>query len=243
MKFSPNSFALAIVTNLVAAIACAASLVITDAGGLIVIQNGVTGERALDQMFAKGSPFASSHEVFLNASQNSAQYDWAWSGDSGNFESSTNQHLQGIEGYVDSAGGFLIRTSVPSLVSIDATYSYDHPPQLLGSADLQVSIRISGTNQTVFSQVVSGGTFGLGSPTGILELTGSAFLNPNVLYVLGYDFITDNFTTPPPTVAWLGSGQINLSINPIPEPTMTMCLALLLLFKRNNLRMPIRNSM
>jgi hypothetical protein len=86
----------------------------------------------------------------------------------------------------------------------------------------------------VFQDFDSDGTLGLGPPAGTLTIDGSAILNAGTTYSLGFQFTTDNFAIPPAQAAWLGDGEIYMSIRPIPEPAALLPLAFAALFLRRH---------
>jgi len=160
---------------------------------------------------------------------NASMFDMELNGNFADWRMTPSHRLTGINGFLTSTGGVLIRPSVDSLFSVDAWFNYNHPGTLLGSTDLSTRILIpaSGGNppQVLFSAFDSGGTFGLDPAAGTLAINGSYVLSAGVTYEINFYARTDNYAIPPPGAEWLGNGQLHITINPIPEPSTLALLA------------------
>jgi hypothetical protein len=181
-----------------------------------------------DILAIDSNPFQQFHAITFQNSASATQYDMEWAGDEGSFHISANHHLQGMKGFVDSFGMVFVTPAVDSRFSVISEYTYNHPSQFLGSADLSVRATKEGTLDFAFNQAVSGGTFGLHPPAGTLHVDGSGILLAGVTYVLDYQMRSSNYAIPAPTAVWAGDGFIDLTIRPIPEPAALLPLAALL---------------
>ena len=179
------------------------------------------------------SPFVNSQTATFQAAYTSVQHVLSWSGNDVNYRLDTQQHLQGFQGSVSSTGNFRITPSIDSVLTIHEEYAYNHPATLLGAATVGARIRLATTNTTVYADGYGNGTFDLGPPIGTLVLDGTIPLNANTAYIFSYVMVSHNFDPPPPDAVWAGTGFLDLTVRPIPEPTALFPLALLALFRRS----------
>lgn len=151
-------------------------------------------------------------------------YDLSWSGDSAHFQSSTDHHLQGFVGGLNSNGSIRFRPAVDSYVTLTGTWTYNHTPTQIGSTVFGMRVSQVGAGFSPWSDQKRGGTEFLLPPSGTLALSGSAVLQAGVLYSVGYNISTDNFSTPPASATWLGNGFIDITVAPVPEPATAAML-------------------
>jgi MYXO-CTERM domain-containing protein len=170
---------------------------------------------------------AFSQTATIPPSYSTGTYDVQWSGDNAYFQISIDHHLQGFRGGLLSNGTIIFRPAVDSFVTLNGTWTYNHYPAMLGSTVFGMRVVQPGAPNP-WSDQKPGGTDYLLPPSGTLTLSGSATLQAGVRYSVGYNISTDNFSNPgaPPAIAaWLGTGFIDITVQPVPEPAALALLA------------------
>jgi hypothetical protein len=209
-----------------------ASLVFSN--GLFLVRVDPPGLAPIDNFLQLDSnPFEHTQISSYGDSWTAAQLAMSWSGDNGDFHLDTQQHLQGFTpGVVETSGNFIRLTpSIDSILTLHMEYSYNHPTNQIGSASISAGVQINGTNTFIWSDAAHGGNVGLGPTSGLLSIDTTLPLPAGTTYVFDYHMFSNNFGTtspPPPNALWLGDGQIDLTLRPIPEPAALLPLVVLL---------------
>ncbi len=192
------------------------------------------------------NPFQDAHAVSLGVppavSAASAAYDFAWSEfkGTGSFHAEGSQQAVGVASstlFSRSSGTILVTTTSDLLVGIDATYSYDLPPDSMLTI-LNVDIIRQDPAGAIYSESRVDDTF-LGSPaSGIFTINDQVLLPGGNTYSLNYRMLIQSFAGATGVIG-TGSGTVDFQL--IPEPS-TLWLAvpggLLLLLRGRRQRRP-----
>ncbi len=179
------------------------------------------------------NPFSDSHTLALGNSFANSFYQFGWD-DSGlaEFLITANHAAAGTVGPLIqslSSGNIWLTPSVESILTLDAVYDY-----ALGNGDRQLNYAVG----------AGGGTGGIGVSHQIIPVIGhpssgqltfhdELLLQPGVEYTLAYYMIHRSVSGSPDSLS-SGSGSVQFSIIPIPEPATGALLApaMLLAFRR-----------
>jgi hypothetical protein len=176
------------------------------------------------------NPFQASHTATLNNSYASATYNFAWTGDSANFDVATSHHHEQFSGFTVTEGRINLVPAVDSNVSAWGTWQFVWPSSALGSTVIFLNVVDLESYDEPISAVARGGNSDLGLPYGTLNLQDSGTLLAGRTYEIYYFARVSFFNTAPSGEA---SGEINFAITPVPEPAaLALILPALFLARR-----------
>jgi hypothetical protein len=154
-------------------------------------------------------------------------YVFNCNGENAQFDVYPAQHLEQLYGGTAATGFMYIVPAVDSFITFSASWDYAWPNATLGSTALHLTIIDVQTEEFLADARDTGGNTGLDPPFGELAGQGSAVLQANRVYDLGYTVFIDNFNPTPPGTYGEGSGEIHFAITPIPEPATAALIAII----------------
>jgi len=164
------------------------------------------------------SPFEDSHSATLRSSIAHAAYDFSWTADEASFASQFDHHIESLRGTTTSSGYIRFTPGVDSVLSIDASWSYDFHPAELSSADLSLLFGDVESDTVLFVRQLSGGTFGLGAPSGTLAVSRHFDLLALRTYLVDYSVVQRFWDPPAAGHAGEATGHVRFQVTPLPEP-------------------------
>jgi len=180
------------------------------------------------------NPYNSTIVAQVNESIVATTFDFYWTGDSGAFDITTEQHSVELQGGVSAGANIDFTPMMDSIFSYSAQYDYAWHPSVIGQAALSFRLVDLAADEIVFHEGRTGDNVGFDPPFGSLVIPeASANIVAGRQYKIIISALTDLFDETPPGSPGLSTGNIHFTITPVPEPaTASLLIAGLLLSRR-----------